>query len=117
MPQAPAALLKSALICAGIVTLPSALSSPKSNKHAAELSAEKEPSAVEGETDTDFGETDSLQKQLERVFGHGGIRITSRSDLPQGSGMGTSSILAGEDDLHYSRDHAHSVVYAMGLGE
>lgn len=98
MPQAPAALLKSALICAGIVTLPAALSSPKSAKNAAELelSAETEPSAVAGKTDTDSGETDSLQKQLGRIFGRGGIRVTSRSDLPQGSGMGTSSILAGE---------------------
>lgn len=98
VPQAPAALLKSALICAGIVTLPAALSSPKSAKTTAELelSAGKEPSAVAGKTDTDSGETDSLQKQLGRIFGHGGIRVTSRSDLPQGSGMGTSSILAGE---------------------
>ncbi|CAN0527829.1 unnamed protein product, partial [Scytosiphon promiscuus] len=37
----------------------------------------------------------SLEEQLCRVFGSGGIRITSRSGLPQGSGMGTSSILAG----------------------
>ncbi|CAN0311308.1 unnamed protein product, partial [Ectocarpus fasciculatus] len=61
VPHAPAALLKAALICAGIVPLPTAAPS----------------------------------KQLARVFGCGGIRITSRSGLPQGSGMGTSSILAG----------------------
>lgn len=41
----------------------------------------------------------SLEEQLGKVFGSGGIRITSRSGLPQGSGMGTSSILAGESRL------------------
>lgn len=37
-----------------------------------------------------------------KVFGCGGIRITSRSGLPQGSGMGTSSVLAGERGLTYT---------------
>ncbi len=82
VPQAPAALLKAALICAGIVCLPA--SSPSS---AAEDS---------GGGAAATRAWPSLEEQLRRVFGSGGIRITSRSGLPQGSGMGTSSILAGE---------------------
>lgn len=81
VPQAPAALLKAALICAGIITLPSA---PPSGAIDAVASSADTPAPS------------SLQKQLGAVFGSGGIRITSRSGLPQGSGMGTSSILAGE---------------------
>lgn len=81
VPQAPAALLKAALICAGIITLPLA---PPSD-------------AIDSVTSSaDIPAHTSLQKQLGAVFGSGGIRITSRSGLPQGSGMGTSSILAGE---------------------
>lgn len=81
VPQAPASLLKAVLICAGIVILPPALLNKASR------SKESPEIAV----------TLTLEQQLQRVFGRGGIRITSRSLLPQGSGMGTSSILAGED--------------------
>lgn len=75
VPHAPAALLKAALICAEIVHLES---TPN------DMASDSEKSAK-----------GSLDDQLARVFGSGGIRITSRSRLPQGSGMGTSSILAG----------------------
>jgi fucokinase len=59
-PQAPASLLKTAVLCCGIVVL--------------------EPGAL------------PLDEQL-RAAG-GGLRITTWSYLPQGSGLGTSSILA-----------------------
>jgi len=61
-PQAPASLLKAALICAGVVSV--------------------DPAAL------------PLEAQLKAKVG-GGLEIESWSDLPQGSGMGTSSILAG----------------------
>jgi galactokinase/mevalonate kinase-like predicted kinase len=61
IPSAPAALLKAALLCAGIVTLSSA-----------------EP----------------LLEQLRERCG-GGVKVETRSHLPQGSGLGTSSILSG----------------------
>ncbi|CAM9157891.1 unnamed protein product [Choristocarpus tenellus] len=74
VPQAPAALLKAVLLCAGVIsmdTLPSL--NPTSGQDSA----------------------NSLTNQIVRIFGSGGLRVTSRSMLPQGSGMGTSSILAG----------------------
>lgn len=82
MPQAPAALLKAAIICTGIVTLPQA-----------SAAAGYPPPAPAQASNVAVG---SLEEQLRRVFGTGGVRVTSRSRLPQGSGMGTSSILAGE---------------------
>ena len=60
-PSAPAALLKAALLCTGIVSL---------------------------ESDV------PLSLQLSNKLG-GGMEIESYSNLPMGSGMGTSSILAG----------------------
>ncbi|HQL63936.1 MAG TPA: L-fucokinase [bacterium] len=59
-PFAPGALVKAALLCAGVVSLST---------------------------------SQSLRKQLER-FG-GGLEIHTWSNLPTGSGLGTSSILAG----------------------
>lgn len=97
VPQAPAALLKAALICAGIVCLP-----PSSPSPAAEDSGGGGGAAA-------TVAWPSLEEQLRRVFGSGGIRITSRSGLPQGSGMGTSSILAGERG---AREKACLPVYA-----
>ncbi|CAM9296426.1 unnamed protein product [Ectocarpus sp. 12 AP-2014] len=98
VPHAPAALLKAALICAGIVPLPTAASSD-GNRAAANADAEDPRAsavATAGDPDCKGGSSSlSLEKQMARVFGCGGIRITSRSGLPQGSGMGTSSILAG----------------------
>ncbi|CAB1121170.1 FK/GFPP [Ectocarpus sp. CCAP 1310/34] len=98
VPHAPAALLKAALICAGIVPFPTAASSD-GNRTAANADAEdSHASAVSTAGDPDCKQGSSLlslEKQLAIVFGCGGIRITSRSGLPQGSGMGTSSILAG----------------------
>ncbi|CAN0110429.1 unnamed protein product, partial [Sphacelaria rigidula] len=81
VPQAPAALLKAAIICTGIVTLP----------QASAAASHPPPPSTQAST-VALG---SLEEQLCRVFGRGGIRVTSRSRLPQGSGMGTSSILAG----------------------
>lgn len=99
VPHAPAALLKAALICAGIVPLPTAAFSV-GNRTAAIADAEDphaSAAATAGDPDCKEGSSSlSLEKQLARVFACGGIRITSRSGLPQGSGMGTSSILAGE---------------------
>eukprot|EP00903_Cladosiphon_okamuranus_P018207 g16748.t1 len=117
VPQAPAALLKAALICAGIVCLPhpsatatavsaasvaAAGSSPNTSHPAADLPPKKNASDItanvhDGQAGRPLSSSSlsSLEEQLGRVFGSGGIRITSRSGLPQGSGMGTSSILAG----------------------
>jgi len=58
-PSAPAALLKAAVLCLGIVKL----------------------------------EGDELEDQLRRAGG--GLEVEAWSDLPTGSGLGTSSILAG----------------------
>jgi len=66
-PQAPAALLKCALLSIGIVNLP--------------------------ETN-DVTSSSSLQKQLLVHTNGCGIEIKSWSNLPTGSGLGTSSILA-----------------------
>lgn len=100
VPQAPAALLKAVLICAGIVRLPpaAAASSVAHSHPTVHSSGEASPSATAA-TDVSGRSgnvSQSLEEQLARVFGRGGIRITSRSGLPQGSGMGTSSILAGK---------------------
>lgn len=107
IPQAPAALLKAALIGAGIISLApaagAAAAPPRTRRDSASDSPAPDdqaprPSAgsMMAGDDTDNPVTPSLEEQLGRVFGAGGIRITSRSGLPQGSGMGTSSILAGE---------------------
>ncbi|CAM9908431.1 unnamed protein product, partial [Hapterophycus canaliculatus] len=103
VPQAPAALLKAALICAGIVylaTSDSTIGGFVATKPAEEVAApnSRDPNPSAGATVVDNAgrpATPSLEEQLGKVFGSGGIRITSRSGLPQGSGMGTSSILAG----------------------
>ena len=89
VPHAPAALLKAVLICAGIVALPLRTASWEINVFPST------PMDIPGTR-----ETVALEEQLKRVFGGGGIRITSRSLLPQGSGMGTSSILAGKRGAH-----------------
>jgi fucokinase len=68
-PLAPCALLKAALVCAGVVTLP-----PRDG--------------------TSGGAGESLEAQLAQSVG-GRLVVTTRSALPQGSGLGTSSILAG----------------------
>ncbi|XP_022083958.1 L-fucose kinase-like [Acanthaster planci] len=60
-PRSSGALLKAAVHCAEVISLPSC---------------------------------ESLQEQLMRKYG-GGIELNTWSDLPQGSGLGTSSILAG----------------------
>ena len=67
-PQAPAALLKCALLSIGIVNLP--------------------------ETNDTETNSSSLQKQLLVHTNGCGIEIKSWSNLPTGSGLGTSSILA-----------------------
>ncbi|CAM9673741.1 unnamed protein product [Phaeothamnion confervicola] len=67
LPHAPAALLKATVIVAGLVEHPA----------------------------TGGGGGETLARQLERSLGGGGMQILSRSNLPTGSGMGGSSILAG----------------------
>jgi len=67
-PSAPGALLKAAIVFSGIAALPGS----------------------EGNGD---GEV-ALSAQLAASVG-GTLRLASRSELPQGSGLGTSSILAG----------------------
>lgn len=101
VPQAPAALLKAALICAGIVTLPSP--PPSDGADSATKSA-------------DIPARTSLHEQLGAVFGSGGIRITSRSGLPQGSGMGTSSILAGEGAVRPVRCPKAGAYWLISIG-
>lgn len=114
VPQAPAALLKAALVGAGIVHLPHPSTTaaaaatagtgslPTTSHPARDLASEqKTVETVAGVQHGQAGLPSSssstpLEEQLGTVFGKGGIRITSRSGLPQGSGMGTSSILAGE---------------------
>lgn len=75
-PQAPGALVKAALFCASVL--------------------EETGSAgnVDGSASADSASDDRLREQLLTRYS-GGFELHTWSDLPQGSGLGTSSILAG----------------------
>lgn len=88
-PSAPAALLKAALLCAGAVRLDQSRSGPSHITSSWE--------ALHSELQRGF----PLFAERCRVAGDAnkissfGVRIATHSMLPQGSGLGTSSILAG----------------------
>lgn len=77
-PTAQGSLVKSALLCLGLVTL------PRRALHEDTAAAASRASVADG-----------LEHQLVRRLGGGGLEIETWSDLPQGSGLGVSSILAG----------------------
>jgi fucokinase len=90
-PSAPAALLKAAVLCAGLVELPAATDDDDGGVAAADEGAEAEAEAAA---------LPSLAAQLEAALGGNGkgpgrgLHIVTWSLLPTGSGLGTSSILA-----------------------
>jgi len=77
-PTAQGSLVKSALLCLGLLSLPRR----RLHEDSAEAAARAEHS-------------ERLEAQLRRSLGGGGLEIETWSDLPQGSGLGVSSILAG----------------------
>ncbi|KAA0177910.1 hypothetical protein FNF27_00458 [Cafeteria roenbergensis] len=78
-PTARGALVKSALLCLGVLEIPGR--------------AEGELLDCDGRVATEDSEG-ALEAQLRACFGGGGLEVETWSQLPQGSGLGVSSILA-----------------------
>ena len=95
MPSAPAALLKAGVLALNLIALQSLRDlggGPAGDSSSSLQSLTGSLGSPMGNASR--GKFSSLEEQLRKNIGSG-LRVRTWSNLPQGSGMGTSSILAG----------------------
>lgn len=91
-PSAPGAIVKCVLVVLGVVSLPDSCIPPRSR-------ASMDMGMPGGDASCDLGDFDDATPELEHQLRHActdlpGLEVETWSCLPQGSGLGASSILA-----------------------